>query len=151
MANPAPKHPSERRNRIPPARGEWIDIPAPSLDEPCLPELTKLQKGHFNRIAKENYRVWRFEPVCAYWSKVDIKAAMNILELYNVDDWTRNAAEIRQRETALGLNPKGKRDLRFRITFGPGKEATKHEKIPAIGDDNVVDMDARRQSLGHGA
>jgi hypothetical protein len=46
------------------------------------------------------------------------------------------------------LSPKGKRDLRFRIGFGIGKEAIR-ERTP--GDANVISMDERRKALEHGA
>jgi hypothetical protein len=149
MAAPTPKPPEERINRAKPRRGEWIDLDKPELDkdEIVLPELGSIQRSKLNYKALSTWRVWRREPVTTYWTAADIKAAQDILELYNVKDWTRNAAEIRQRETALALNPKGKRDLRFRITFGVGKEATKEVKLP----ENVISMDARRQNLGHGA
>jgi hypothetical protein len=150
MSGPVPKDPSERRRTNKPARGEWIDIDSPSLDTPVLPPLTTIQKGRLNRKAKNKWRVWRLEPVTAHWSKSDIDTALDILELYNCDDWTRHAAEIRQRETQLALNPKGKRDQRFRITFGVGKEATKEDKTKTT-DDNVVELDSRRAALGHGA
>ena len=76
--------------------------------------------------------------------------AVNTVELYNLpgNQWIDNAAEIRLREDRLALSPKGKRDLRFRIGFGIGKEATK-ERLP--GDANVINMDERRKQLEHGA
>jgi hypothetical protein len=73
---------------------------------------------------------------------------LSTLELYDVEDWTIHAAEIRLREDRLALSPKGKRDQRFRILFGVGKEATR-ERTP--GDVNVISMDERRKASAAGA
>lgn len=146
---PSPKETEARRRNNAPGRGEWIEIHKPKLDkdEIVLPELGALERAKFNYKALSTWRVWRREPVTTYWTEGDIKAAKDILDLYNVKDWTKNAMEIRLRETALALNPKGKRDLRFKIMFGIGKEMTKEPKLP----ENVVSMDERRKNLGHGA
>ena len=149
----APKDPSERHPRAKtPQRGEWIDINAPEIETPVLPEKPphKRKMVPWRQQALKIWAAWRLDPVTAFWSKSDITFALATLELYDLPgpQWTKNAAEIRQRETALALNPKGKRDLRYRITFGPGKEATKER---SVGDANVISMDARRNQLGHGA
>jgi hypothetical protein len=150
MAAPYPKDPSERRNRTKPARGEWIDLPSATLEEPVLP-LTPPQKRSwvpFGAAARRKWSEWRLDPVTTYWTRGDVSFALSTLELYDVEDWTIHAAEIRLREDRLALSPKGKRDQRFRILFGVGKEATR-ERTP--GDVNVISMDERRKALEHGA
>ena len=148
----APKDQSERKRNVKPARGEWIDIDSRTIDTPVLPLVPPTIRPFvpWRREAVRKWQVWRLDPVTAYWSDSDIEFALGTLEFYNVpgSDWIKNAAEIRQREDRLALNPKGKRDLRFRITFGPGKEATRDRPT---GDTNVISMDERRKQLEHGA
>jgi hypothetical protein len=152
VTGPAPKDPSERRNTTKPQRGEWIDIDARTIDKPVLPEMPPFKRPFvpWRWKARQVWTAWRNDPVTTYWTDSDIEFAIGTLELYDVidGDWTVNAAEIRQREDRLGLNPKGKRDLRFRITFGAGKEATKNK--PPLPD-NVVSIDKRMAELKHGA
>lgn len=152
MAAPFPKDPSERRNRTKPARGEWIDLPSAVLENPVLPEKLPYKRPWvpWGRVARAKWAEWRLDPVTTYWTKADISFALSTLELYDLPgyDWTRNAAEIRLREDRLALTPKGKRDQRFRIGFGIGKEATR-ERTP--GDANVISMDERRKALERGA
>jgi hypothetical protein len=152
MAAPVPKDPAERRNTTKPSRGEWIDIDVASIDEPILPKNPPAPRPFvvWGTMAIVKWRQWRLDPVTTYWTKGDIAFAVATLELYNLpgSDWTRNASEIRLREDRLALTPRGKRDLRFRITFGAGKEATKDRPV---GDTNVINMDERRKRLEHGA
>lgn len=145
----APKHPSQRRNHIAPARGEWIELPKPSLepDEIRLRALKPFERAHFTPKAKAKWAVWRREPVTIYWSESDIDFALATLELYSCSDWTRHAAEIRLREDRLALTPKGKRDNRFKIMFGHGREASKDRPPPEA--DNVVHLDERLRNLHH--
>jgi hypothetical protein len=150
MAAPYPKDPSERRNRTKPARGEWIDLDSSELAEPVLP----LKPPHkrpfvpFGSAACKKWSAWRLDPVTTYWTRADIAFALSTLELYDCDDWTKNAAEIRLREDRLALTPEGKKKQRYRILFGIGKEATR-ERTP--GDANVISMDERRKALERGA
>jgi hypothetical protein len=147
---PAPKDPRERRNTTKPQRGEWIDIDATTIAKPVLPVVPPFKRPFvpWRYKARQVWAAWRNDPVTGYWTDSDIAYALSTLELYDVEDWTVNAAEIRLREDRLALTPRGKRDLRFRITFGPGKEATKDRPAP---DSNVISMDERRRELGHGA
>jgi hypothetical protein len=152
MAEPWPKDPSERRNRTKPARGEWIDLPDSILDKPVLPLVPPMKRPMvpWRREAIAKWQQWRLDPVTTYWTQGDISFALSTLELYDCpgSEWTVNAAEIRLREDRLALSPKGKRDLRFRIGFGVGKEATRER---TTGDSNVISMDERRKTLEHGA
>jgi len=148
-SGPAPKEPSERRRNNVPTRGEWIDIHEPVLSEPVLPEKPPFKRGRssFGIRAQKRWKRWRLDPVTTYWTEGDIDFALETLWLIDEEGVTiKTAPELRQRLTLLGLNPAGKRNLRFRITFGIGKEATKETKLP----DNVVSMDERLKGLKHG-
>jgi hypothetical protein len=57
--------------------------------------------------------------VTSQYSRADIQAAVDLAYVY--EQWVNEptiaiASEIRQRQDRLGLNPKGKRDLRWRVT-----------------------------------
>lgn len=111
----APKSPDERRNKTPPQRGEWIDLP--SLEAPVLPALPKRAKGTgaWSARTRAAWAAWRSDPVTTQYAIADIQGAIDLAFLY--EDWVRGkdfAAEIRQRQDRLGLNPKGRRDLRWR-------------------------------------
>ena len=109
---PAPK--ANRQRRSAPTRGEWIDLP--SLDGPVLPELPA---GDWSSRTETAWAAWRKDPVTSQYSGADIQAAIDLAYVY--EQWVNEptiaiAAEIRQRQDRLGLNPKGKRDLRRRTS-----------------------------------
>ncbi len=112
----APKDPSQRRNRTPPARGEWVDL-AP-LDAPVLPELPPLVDGEWRPASERAWAAWRTDPVTAQWSPSDVAHAWDTIELHNVMT-PSSANEVRLRMDGLGLTPKGKRDLRWRVGGEP--------------------------------
>jgi hypothetical protein len=112
----APKPPEQRRNRTPPARGEWVDLP--ELEKAVLPLLPKRPKGtgKWSARTRSAWMAWRADPVTAQYGPADIQAAIDLAYVY--EEWVRGrpvADEIRQRQDRLGLNPKGKRDLRWRL------------------------------------
>lgn len=114
---PAPK--ANRQRRAEPTRGDWVDL-AP-LARAILPSLPKRQKGTgtWSSRTKTAWAAWRKDAVTAQYSFADIQAAVDLAFLY--EDWVREpsvglANEIRQRQDRLGLNPKGKRDLRWRVS-----------------------------------
>jgi hypothetical protein len=147
---PAPKHPSERRNRTAPVRGEFIEIDKPVLnkDEIKLRALTSLEQARLNHKARQKWRIWRREPVTRFWTQSEVDFALDTLELFNCDDWTRNAGEIRLRMDRLALTPEGKKRQRYKITFGGiGREQSKDRPPPDA--DNVVHIDSRLRDLHH--
>jgi len=150
MAAPYPKDQSERRNKTKPVRGEWIDLDSSELENPVLP----LKPPHkrpfvpFGTMAVKKWSAWRLDPVTTYWTKADVAFALSTLELYDAEDWTKNAAEIRLREDRLALTPLGKKQQRYRILFGLANESVR-ERTP--GDANVIDFDERRKQLERGA
>lgn len=101
---PAPKDPGQRRRYNQPARAEWTDL-AP-LEQPVLP----LARREWGLNAKRAWRAWRTDPVTTQWGQADVHYAMELCRLY--DDLM--PSEQRLRMDALGLSPKGKRDLRWR-------------------------------------
>jgi hypothetical protein len=106
---PAPKAPDERRNTTAPQRGEWVDL-AP-LAEPVLPELPD---GEWSVATRMLWAAWRVDPVTSQYSPADIAYAIETICLREAMT-PSTANEIRLRSDALGLTPKGKRDLRWRI------------------------------------
>lgn len=108
---PAPNQARRRRNE--PARGDWIDLPP--LEQPILPPLPKRPRGHgWSARARVTWAAWRTDPVTQMWSPADIAYALDTISLYDVMT-PSSASEVRLRMDGLGLTPKGKRDLRWRI------------------------------------
>lgn len=116
-AGKAPKAPSERRNRTPPQRGEWIELPASAGTKP--PALPKRPKGFaWSPRSKQAWRSWWTDPVSSQWSDGDRDMVLHLLYVH--ESWVRDptvsaAAEIRQLRDNLGLSPKGRQDRRWRI------------------------------------
>lgn len=116
MAGQGPPPADKRRRRNEPARGDWVDLR--KLDKPVLPALPKrpAKTGGWSARTRAAWKSWREDAVTAQYGPADIQAAIDLAFLY--EDWVRGeqqlAAEIRQRQDRLGLNPKGKRDLRWR-------------------------------------
>lgn len=113
---PAPKDPAQRRRRNEPARGEWIDLP--ELEKPVLPTLPRRgARGGWSARTRTAWAQWRRDPATAMFGPSEIAAAIDLAYLHH--DWSRGesklAAEIRIRMDGLGLTPKGKRDLRWRV------------------------------------
>ena len=121
MAGMGPAPAESRRRSNTPARGEWVDLPP--LQAPVLPELPPRGDGEeWSQRAVSAWAAWRSDPVTAQWSPSDVSYALDAILLY--DGMTAsNANEVRLRMDGLGLTPKGKRDLRWRV--GGAAEATK--------------------------
>lgn len=125
---PAPKNPEERRNRHEPQRGEWVDLKP--LEERALPELPPPPdmivkvKGKSPRRVKRDWSprtvaawdAWARDPVTALYGPAEIAAVIELA--YVMEDMVRGLGmpnEVRLRMDGLGLSPKGKRDLRWRV------------------------------------
>ena len=106
---PAPKMPEERRNTRAPQRGEWKDLFP--LEKPVLPELPD---GDWPEVTVAVWAAWRSDPVTGEYSPADIAYALDTIRIHAAMT-PSNASEVRLRADALGLTPKGKRDLRWRI------------------------------------
>lgn len=121
---PAPKAPGARRNHHSPQRGEWVDLPP--LEKPILPRLPKLAPDGeaWSRSTKRTWNAWRQDPVTAQWSPADVAQAWDTIELHN-EMKSSTANEVRLRMDGLGLTPKGKRDLRWRVAADPAPTAAR--------------------------
>jgi hypothetical protein len=119
MAGRGPAPAQQRRRLNDPARGEWTDLPP--LDKPTLGTLRSLLKGSWSAATIATWETWRRDPVTAMWSPADVAYALDLARLYELMT-PRSAAEVRLRMDGLGLTPKGKRDLRWRIVGAPGDE-----------------------------
>jgi hypothetical protein len=150
MASPVPKDPSERRNRNPKLRGEWVDIGVARLlaRDVVLPPRDKVDpEGVWGAATVRTWDAWRHDPVSVYFAPADVDYAVVTIELCHLDAGfgaVKYASEIRLRMDAMGLTPKGKRDLRFRVSpsVEVGQVAT---RVPVVA--GVTSLDARRKSL----
>ena len=127
---PAPKSAELRRRYNQPARGEWIDLEP--LEEPVL--------GPFNRetmtLPARMWDGWRRSPVTGQYDDSDVEAIYDLAR-----DWAEMSfADRDRRMTYLTLNPKGKRDLRWRTpnevkTIKKAAEKAQVRPIRAVGSD----------------
>ena len=117
MPGPAPKHPLARRRRNAPAGGEWVD--PPPLDKPVLQALPpRSGEGDWSKWARDVWESWRQDAATAQWTSADVHYALDTLTLIDAcacKPRTAFAAEIRLRMDGLGLTPKGRRNLRWRL------------------------------------
>lgn len=120
---PGPPPAEVRRRRNEPARGEWQDLEP--LEKPVLPELPEyggveededgeLVPADWPEGTKAVWEGWRSDPVTALWSPADVGYALDTIWLHAQMTAT-TANEVRLRMDGLGLTPKGKRDLRYRL------------------------------------
>lgn len=108
---PAPKDVEQRRNRVAPSRGEWVDLPAGNGVVPEIPE------GDWPSRAVESWRLWWSDPAASQWTEAQFSDVVELLAITS-EFWSGNtvrAAEMRLRADGLGLTQKGKRDLRWRV------------------------------------
>jgi hypothetical protein len=105
------KDPAKRINRVKPALGEWVDL-AP-LEKPVLvPYPTAwFRKGTREyAVPKWIWDLWRQDPVTSQWSPGDQALALELGQTYYAFK-----PELRLKmQTLLGLNARGRRDLRWR-------------------------------------
>lgn len=117
MAGRGPAPAENRRRRNEPARGEWVDLPP--LERPVLPELPERTDGEaWSGRAVTLWAAWRADPVTQVWSPADIAYALDTIALYEAAADSK-PNEVRLRMDGLGLTPKGKRDLRYRVASAP--------------------------------
>lgn len=110
----APKPKDQRRNRTPPQRGEWVDLEP--LKSPVLPELPARAEGEeWSARARLAWSAWRADPVTSQYAPADVAYALDAIYLYEAMT-PSTASEVRLRMDGLGLTPKGKRDLRWRVS-----------------------------------
>lgn len=101
---PPPKDPGQRRRRNAPARGEWVDLEP--LVEAVLPEWDSSWT-----CPRELWDAWRADPVTGQYTPADVAACVVLGREFA----GLASSEQRLRMDGLGLSPKGKRDLRWRV------------------------------------
>lgn len=120
-AGPAPAQQRRRRNE--PLRGEWqdLDLNPRKAAMPPLPG-RKRGTGPWPARTRRSWEAWRWDPSAQLWTKADKDYALETIYLVAEDHARMDAgmapthsSEIRLRLDALGLTPKGKRDLRYRL------------------------------------
>jgi hypothetical protein len=127
---PAPKLKGERRRYNQPARGEWVDLEP--LEEPILIPYDR----SWMTVKEKMWNGWRDDPVTSQYSPADIMAIEDLAER-----WTEMTfADRDRRMDRLALNPKGKRDLRWRTpnevkTIKKAEEKASVRKLHAVGED----------------
>lgn len=153
MAGRGPAPAETRRRSNAPARGEWVDLPPlekrvlPKL--PAAPPLIVRQKDKPPRVVKKPWsprtkaawEAWARDPVTAQYGPAEIAAVIELA--YVMEDYVRGIGmpnEVRLRMDGLGLSPKGKRDLRWRVT-GAISEA------PTPGRSRAGSSSSRRSRL----
>lgn len=105
------KDPARRINRVPPSRGEWVD-----LDPLGTPLLEPYPAAWYRRDVRESaipkwlWDKWREDPVTSQWSPGDHALALELgASYYGLKP------ELRfKMQSALGLNAAGRRSLRWR-------------------------------------
>jgi hypothetical protein len=105
------KDPGARRRYNQPARGEWTDLVP--LSEPVLPaypiDWYRRDQQPFV-VPKFMWDAWRSDPVTSQWSSSDAAQALELGQrFYRYKD-----SERLRVMTYLGLNARGRRDLRWR-------------------------------------
>lgn len=130
---PAPAENRRRRNE--PARGDWVDLEP--LAKPVLPTLPKNSPFKdddgkpipWPARTKAVWKAWRADPVTSQYSPSDVEYALDAIALHAKSPGSN---EIRLRMDALGLTPKGKRDLRWRVpdqaVAGPSRKPSARRK-----------------------
>ncbi len=114
---PPPKDRNARRRHNTPAGGEWIDLLP--LEQPVARPLPpRGGEGEWSQRAQAHWDAWCRDPANTRWSSGDVAFAIDTLRLVDLFDRQPTgslAGEIRLRMDTLGLTPKGKRNLRWRI------------------------------------
>lgn len=122
MAGPPPKDPANRRRRNVPERGEWVNLP-PLDDSFKVPAISKRGKGHgtWSGRTKRAWHAWWNDPAVQMWSEAERDTVIDLAYIH--EEWVRGdnrlISEVRLRMDGLGLTPKGKKDLRWKVVEAP--------------------------------
>jgi len=111
MAGMGPAPAENRRRSNAPARGEWVDLLP--IDKPILPTLPEREEG-WTEMTQTTWEMWRQDPATSQYTPAEIAYALDTIWLYN-QMTASTASEVRLRMDGLGLTPKGKKDLRYRV------------------------------------
>lgn len=118
MPGPAPKAPEERRNKAKPRAGEWVDLPAEGFKKVLPPLPARMPEGEaWPPQTKRAWKAWSADPATTQYSQGDIDFALDSILIHAYFTWEPKkwASELTARMDRMGLTPKGKRDLRYRL------------------------------------
>lgn len=139
---PAPKDPAVRRNTAAPQRGEWITVPA--WHDGPVPKLPTRRRGEGTWPAgvQRAWKGWWQDGASLHWSTADRESVVVCARLLDAieNGELKHAAELRIRMDGLGLSPKGKRDLRYRL----GDETPDVSLVAPVAE--LEDRRARRRA-----
>jgi hypothetical protein len=133
------KSPDQRINNHAPARGEWVDL-AP-LTEPVLPAYPM---AWYKRdiaayaVPKHTWDLWRTDPVTSQWAPGDIALVLELGERY----WRVKDPDRLRILTYLGLNARGRRDLRWRNQAETASAETANARAAELRRLRIVKPDA---------
>lgn len=116
-SGPAAKDSGARRRSLPPARGEWLDLPPVKHEIPKLPPRGRA-RGRWSARTKRAWNRWWTDRASTQWSEADLDLVEHLADVH--EEFVRApkaslAAEDRQLRDLLGLSPKGKQDRRWRV------------------------------------
>jgi hypothetical protein len=80
-----------------------------------LGPLPDLEGVDWRPRTQETWEAWRLDPATQMWSPADRAYALDAIVLHNQATNPSSVKEVRLRMDGLGLTPKGKRDLRWRV------------------------------------
>lgn len=123
---PAPKDASERRNRNPKLRGEWVDLPRSNSGK--VPAMPVGPEAGWAPGTAAAWNSWWSDPASLMWGPGDLEALRQLVVLHhefeiNEKQRATLAREVRQRQDDLGLSLKGKQDRRWRVVADELEEA----------------------------
>lgn len=114
MPGLAPKLASDRARRNTPTLGEWRELAA--LGAPCLPDLT----GKWTKTTIALWSGLQADPVTQLFGPSEIAQCVFMARIYqramSKTGTAAHMSEFRQWMDRLGFTPKGKRDLRLRVS-----------------------------------
>lgn len=130
----APKPPEQRRNRTKPSAGEWREIPWESGLK--VPKMPAAPKGGWRAATRRAWSCWWADGAASLWGPAEVELLETLVRAY--DRFARGdlsvLSELRLRQDALGLTPKGKQQLRWRRGEGEAVETaagSKRSRRPA--------------------
>jgi hypothetical protein len=154
VSGPAPKPAWQRRRRAAPAGGEWRSLPP--LEKPVLPPLPKhWAGGTWCSRTRAVWKAWRDDWATGAYGPADVVMCIELAYLY--DEAVRAGvpshwAEVRHWCDGLGLTPKGKQNLRWRLDESGGDGGGELASAEALADyrarlDRIDKADSRFAGL----
>lgn len=143
---PAPVDPSRRRRRNVPARGEWVDLP--EVWERRLGELPGPPE-RWSARTRAAWEAWACDPATTQYGPSDLAAVEMLAWVMEESVQGRvKPSEVRLWMDGLGLTPKGKRDLRWRVAAA-GEVVALEERRSAA--ERMEDIRKRAAQAGRSA